>query len=145
MRWNSIALLGGSDFSSSGFARRFAGSRGRPFELSPETIDCLSRHPFPGNVRELLHLVERLAVVCPEGVVEPDHLPDEYRCAAQSRVEISFSSFNGTLSEMAQAFEKRVLQQALARVDGHRAQAAEALGISRKNLWEKLKLHGLDS
>lgn len=126
------------------FARRLAAERQRVFELSPATVDCLARHPFPGNVRELLHLMERLAVVCADDVIQPLHLPEEYRGGAQAQANVALSSFSGTLSEMAAAFERRALQQAMDRFHGHRGQMAEALGISRKNLWEKLKAHGLD-
>jgi DNA-binding NtrC family response regulator len=46
---------------------------------------------------------------------------------------------------MTEQFERIVLARALARSDGHRARAADALGISRKNLWEKLKALGLET
>jgi DNA-binding NtrC family response regulator len=125
------------------FARRFSAGRSRPLALAPETLECLARHPFPGNVRELQHLVQRLAIVCGHDLVLPNDLPEEYCPQARLSVDRTELSFSGTLAEMTLAFERQVLQQALARFKGHRGQAAEALGISRKNLWEKLKLHGL--
>jgi two-component system C4-dicarboxylate transport response regulator DctD len=47
------------------------------------------------------------------------------------------------LTEMSQAFERRVLEEVFERQKGHRGRMADALGISRKSLWQKLKAHGL--
>jgi len=126
------------------FARRYAAERERSMEFSPEALDRLSGHPFPGNVRELEHLVQRLAVTLSDELIRVDHLPEEYRRAATGRVIVDQASFTGTLAEMSQALEKKVLKEILERFDGHRGNAAEALGISRKSLWEKLKAHGLE-
>lgn len=125
------------------FARRFGDERGSRLELAPETLEVLSRHPFPGNVRELSHLVQRLSVTCPIERVLPEHLPEEYRTGSPT-VAVGTSTFSGTLAEMSSEFERRVLRATLDRFDGHRGNAAQALGISRKNLWEKLKALGLE-
>ena len=126
------------------FALRFGTERGRPLTFSSEALEALAHHPFPGNVRELHHLVQRLAVVCPAETVLLGHLPEEYAAGGRLRVPADLSSFQGTLAEMSDQFEKLVLARALARFGGHRGRAAEALGISRKNLWEKLKALGLE-
>ncbi len=126
------------------FARRYADQFDRELELAPETLACLETQPFPGNVRELENLVQRLAVVCTSPVVTPRDLPEEYRCPGGLQVPAGEVQFEGILSELAAAFERRVLEAALERFGGHRGRMAEALGISRKNLWQKLKAHGLD-
>lgn len=123
------------------FARVFAQKYKRSFELSPELLDTLSELAWPGNVRELLHLIERLAVTCQASVVRPKHLPPEYRAAgltANSRGPA------GPLAEQVREFERQVIRQALAAAGGNRSRAAQSLGISRKTLWEKIKLLGLD-
>jgi two-component system NtrC family response regulator len=125
------------------FARRYAAERGRAMEFSPEALEKLSGHSFPGNVRELKHLVQRLAVTVSDETLRADHLPEEYRSPAAVRVTVDQTSFTGTLSEMSEALERKVLKEVLERFDGHRGKAAEALGVSRKNLWEKLKAYGL--
>lgn len=126
------------------FALRYGTERGRPLTFSPEALEALSGHPFPGNVRELQHLVQRLAVVCPAETVLLGHLPEEYAAGGRPRVAADPTSFEGTLSEMAEQLERLVLARTLTRFAGHRGRAAEALGISRKNLWEKLKALGLE-
>jgi two-component system NtrC family response regulator len=126
------------------FARRHASERRRSMEFSPEALERLSGHPFPGNVRELENLVQRLAVTVSDELIRIDHLPEEYRGPAAVRVTVDQTSFTGTLAEMSEALERKVLKEVLERFDGHRGKAAEALGISRKNLWEKLKAYGLE-
>jgi DNA-binding NtrC family response regulator len=113
-------------------------------EFSPEALERLSGHPFPGNVRELEHLVQRLAVTLSDEMIRIDHLPEDYRGAAAGRVVLDQTSFTGTLAEMSETLERKVLKEVLERFNGHRGNAAEALGISRKSLWEKLKAHGLE-
>jgi len=126
------------------FAHRLGGERGRPMAFSLDALDVLERQPFPGNVRELLHLVERLCVTCPAETIAPAHLPEEYAGHGAPSVAMPLMEFEGTLSEMTAQFERAVLLRALERNDGHRAAAAQALGISRKNLWEKLKALGIE-
>jgi len=59
-----------------------AASRGRPrLQLLPETLNALSNYPWPGNIRELSNLIERLAILCPERPVGIGDLPARYRPA----------------------------------------------------------------
>jgi sigma-54 specific flagellar transcriptional regulator A len=57
-----------------------AASRGRPrLALKTETLEALSAYPWPGNIRELSNLIERLAILCPERPVGIGDLPARYR------------------------------------------------------------------
>ncbi len=57
-----------------------AASRGRPrLQIKPETLDALAAYPWPGNIRELSNLIERLAILCPERPVGVGDLPARYR------------------------------------------------------------------
>jgi sigma-54 specific flagellar transcriptional regulator A len=59
-----------------------AANRGRPrLQLLPETLSALSNYPWPGNIRELSNLIERLAILCPERPVGIGDLPARYRPA----------------------------------------------------------------
>lgn len=95
-------------------------------------------------MRELQHLLRRLAAVVREMVTTLDDLPNDYRgtCrtspTAPAEVELT-----GTLAEMMEARERRILEHLLTRFDGRRGEMAELHGITRKNPWEKLKRHGL--
>jgi DNA-binding NtrC family response regulator len=119
------------------FLRRFAdeipalaGKR-----LSPAALALLRRHPFPGNVRELKNVIERAAYQDTEDEVGPDDLglaPSEARRAADER---------GSLHERVEAFERRLVHEALRDADGNQAEAARRLGISYHQLRYLLRKH----
>ncbi len=122
------------------FVRAHGG--GRPYEVKPEVMEELLRYPWPGNVRELRHAVERAIALAGESRhLKREHLippSDEFRSGAR------ISSHVPTLKEVVEDAEKEHLKHVLKLTRGHRAQAAKSLGISRKNLWEKLRDYGLE-
>jgi len=122
------------------FVRAHGG--GRPYEVKPEVMDELIRYPWPGNVRELRHAVERAIALAGEGRhLKREHLippSDEYRSGARISTRVP------TLKEVAEDAEKEHMKHVLKLTRGHRAQAAKLLGISRKNLWEKLRDYGME-
>ncbi len=100
--------------------------------VSPAAGQLLLRHDWPGNVRELRHAVERALVLAERGQVRPADLPPELRQAAAGA-----SPEGGappTLAEVERAHIARVLAQ----VGGHRARAAQVLGISERNLYRRI-------
>lgn len=124
------------------FARRWGQQLGREISFAPETLQILAGLEFRGNVRELEHLVQRLVALCPAAVIQPEHLPPEYRPPSSPEGE---AGVPGTLAQQLAEAERAILCRALRQAKGNRSQAAKLLGISRKTLWEKLKAHGLDS
>ncbi|MFA5516646.1 MAG: sigma-54 dependent transcriptional regulator [Desulfuromonadales bacterium] len=122
------------------FIRRFAARHGRPpIRLAAETMDQMQHHPFPGNVRELENLIERLQVLLPGEEIQPRHLPAEFRRNAEPTSEV-FQCFRTDLPlrEALRNFELRFIERVLQEEGGNRTSAARRMGISRKNLWEKL-------
>ena len=107
--------------------------------MTDQAIRALMVYDFPGNVRELKNIIERISVLATEPVIEPWHLPADF--AGNSDGERELTSLN--LSTALAVTEKACLLAALRTTDGKRAKAADLLGISRKNLWEKLKQHRL--
>ena len=93
--------------------------------------DYLKSYDFPGNVRELANIIER-AVIVAEGLsIEPAHLPDGLRAAAERRAR---ENRRPTLAEV----EADYIRQVLAATKGNKTEAARILGISRKKLYERL-------
>ena len=107
---------------------------GREIEgFSPQGHDLLAGHPWPGNIRELEHAVERAVLMAPGGQIEAEDLG----LTRGSTGPVSFDSM--TLEEA----ERLLIEQALARHDRNVSRAAEALGLSRSALYRRLQRYGL--
>ncbi|MBI4327487.1 MAG: sigma-54-dependent Fis family transcriptional regulator [Chloroflexi bacterium] len=106
--------------------------------MSPEALQLCQRFPWPGNVRQLRNVIERLVITCRDPMVEVKDLPEFLRAHDQSTV--TFTVRPGTpLAEV----EKLLIRQTLTHVAANREEAARALGISRRALQYKLKQYGL--
>jgi len=121
------------------FLDEFSRERSKPLQITEQAIHALMDYSYPGNVRELKNIIERISVLATEPVIEPWHLPADI--AGSNGEESEPPSLN--LSAALAVTEKACILAALRTTDGKRAKAAELLGISRKNLWEKLKQHEL--
>ena len=122
------------------FLQRFAGEKGCP-ALSARAMAALTDYPFPGNVRELEHAMQHAAALAEGGQIELDHLPSEIAGGAGS-AETDGDGRVRPLPEAVREFEREYLKRALQHTQGRRGEAAQMLGISRKNLWEKLRSYG---
>ena len=114
---------------------------GRSLTISPAAWGVLTVHEYPGNVRELAHAIEHACVLCRGDEIGLVHLPRDMTASVQG-AELT-SGPQETLSEALAGYERQFLRGTLRRFEGRRREAAEALGISRKNLWEKLRNHQL--
>jgi transcriptional regulator with PAS, ATPase and Fis domain len=110
---------------------RLEGSRSRT--LGKAALDCLARHDFPGNVRELRNILERAGLLSDGDTIGIEHLPPEVRVATHAEES----------SPALREAERRALEEALARHSGSRREIARALGISERTLYRKLRLYGL--
>lgn len=121
----------------SSFIAEFNCLHSKNVTLTPKVIACLRQYDFPGNVRELRNIIERTLVLCRGTEITPADLPQEIRQLDQN------DTADFSLSMAVAKAEYHCLKDALSQTSGNRTKAAEILGISRKNLWEKLKTHGL--
>jgi DNA-binding NtrC family response regulator len=125
------------------FLEKFTGSGKVPPGISPAAWSALIEHPFPGNVREFAHAIERALVLSRGSEIAVEHLPEDI--AGRGSVHSVETAAFRPLGVAAKEFERRYLVKALELSGGKRMRAAELLGLSRKTLWEKLKAHGITS
>jgi len=124
------------------FLQTFRQRHNRSVEgLHPDAMRVLLRYRWPGNVRELEHVIERAVVMARGREIDLEHLPLDIAGAADELLA-SDARFR-PLAAAVRQFEREYIVRAIREAGGVRQKAAELLGISRKNLWEKLKAHGL--
>jgi DNA-binding NtrC family response regulator len=110
-----------------------------PKRLSPETLELLSRFPWPGNVRELRNVIESVVVFHQGEVIQPADLPIEVReSSALAAPGSPVQAVAGEPRTMAD-IERQAILETLSRTGGHRARAADILGIGLRTLQRKLK------
>jgi two-component system response regulator AtoC len=125
------------------FLQRFT-PKGRPVPLvSPAAWAALSQYPYPGNVRELSHAIEHAVVLSGGGAIDVRHLPASMVTTAPATRNEAATPEIRPLHVALREFEREYLIRAMGQAGSKRVRAAEILGISRKSLWEKLRLHGI--
>ncbi len=136
-----------------GFLRKFSKRLGRDVrEVSPEVMAALTSYDWPGNIRQLENLIERMVLLADGHVLEPDDLPAQVRDGERS-VELGVDSLRdeplpeGGLKDIVKAHtqqvEREVIRKALAEDDWNVTHTARRLGISRKGLQLKMKDYDL--
>jgi DNA-binding NtrC family response regulator len=107
-------------------------------EVSPSTMRLLKLYSWPGNIRELRNIIERLVVTVREKVIQPAHLPLEVQASREEARTMVV-----TLGTALEGIEREVIQRTLAEVTNHREKAAAILGISPRTLQYKIKQYGI--
>jgi two-component system response regulator AtoC len=121
------------------FLHEFSIKRGMAMDISPQAMQFLIDYNYPGNIRELKNIIERASVLAPEHIIKPMDLPADL--LKSNGLDEKTDSFS--LSDAVAKTEKHLVLKALTQTQGKRSEAAELLGISRKNLWEKIKQYDI--
>ena len=124
------------------FAAQVARETGlKPKTFAPGAIDALRRHAFPGNIRELRNLVERLVIMSPGATVSAEDARAVLPAASQDPGDAPPGV--ARMSEAVHEFERRQIEEALAAEGGSMARAAARLGLERSHLYKKMKKLGV--
>ncbi len=128
------------------FLSRLAKRDGRSKSLTSSVMVQLMGHRWPGNVRELENEIERLWVLSGDDpMIGPEHLTPVILKAKPSAAPPAMTSTDdSTLPAAVEALERRMIEEGLQRAKGNKTRAAEALGISRRNLIRKVQNYGLE-
>lgn len=106
-------------------------------EMSPEAMQALMKYDWPGNIRELQNLCERLQILADAHAIQLSDLPDTI-LKPENKLVIGQYDPSLTLHEL----ERRYIVEALKHFEGNKTQAANALGITIKTLYNKLHEYG---
>ena len=125
------------------FLRQLTPGSEEPPGISPAAWAAILQHEYPGNVRELKHAIQYALVLSRGSEIECDHLPVEITRERPTGGEDvrGITPLNRAVAQ----FERQYLLRVLEQVEWSKTRAADALGISRKNLWEKLRRHSISS
>jgi DNA-binding NtrC family response regulator len=117
------------------FIARYDRRGGRSF--SDDALQLLQRHNWPGNIRELEHVVEATLVLTREQQIGPEHLAKDFLD------KVALRTRSPGLREGLAAVEREAVEQALLRSGGSVSRAARELGIARSTLRDRMKALGL--
>jgi len=111
--------------------------------ISAEALRCLWAYGWPGNIRELQHVIEG-ALLLSDGTVLPEHLPPQIRRCATEHAAEATADVSRPLDEALGDVERRLILEALRRSNGVQARAAKLLGVSEQSLWYRIKKYKLE-
>ncbi len=114
-------------------------------DIEPEAMNLLELYPWPGNVREIKNLIERLYIMCPNHLISIKDLPPHILSGSSIIEEVSPSdSAKATLKEARSDFERAFILSALKENDFNISKTADALGLERSSLHKKIKLYNFE-
>jgi DNA-binding NtrC family response regulator len=118
--------------------QQFTAKRGERRLLLPVTVRFLERQKWSGNMRELANAVERACIMSAQEVIGPNEFmaPDGQTSSANEEVH---------LKEAMESYERTLLTETLQVHKWRIEESAQSLGISRKNLWEKMRRYKIEA
>jgi len=110
----------------------------RPKRVSAEAMEVLQAYSWPGNVREVRNVVERLMIMVTDDEIRPEHV--QLQAAAELPARDGQLT---TLKEARERFERAYVEQVVQHCHGNMSQAARVLGLERSHFYRKLRALGL--
>lgn len=114
----------------------------KPPVYSKNAIKCLKDYSWPGNIRELRNLCERMSILLPGKSIDVENLPNEIKNAQQQAAQKSLVSLPDSGLSL-ENVEIDLIKQALSKTLGNRSKAARLLGLSRDTLLYRMKKYSL--
>lgn len=133
------------------FLDKLGRDRGCQFYAEPEVLGCLARYGWPGNVRELQNVVERAASLAEDGVITLNHLPAEFfappvtKAFPAALTAVAALDSREKRQRLARDTEKHRIQGLLNAHAGNVSQVARELGVSRKTLYNKMRVYSIEN
>jgi DNA-binding NtrC family response regulator len=106
-------------------------------KISEGAMARMHKHPWPGNIRELQHALERAVILSNSSVLQPEDFNFAVTTVKENDQALSLDQYN--LDEV----EKLLIRKVLKKYNGNITQAASELGLTRSSLYRRLEKHGL--
>ncbi len=105
--------------------------------INKVALKLMLSYPWPGNIRELINVIEYAFVICPGGIITPDHLPHHFTNTDTKPASFAHSGKKPSVDR------RQLLLNTLKETGGNKSEAARILGISRVTLWKQLKKYAI--
>ena len=112
--------------------------------IGKDALACLVHYTWPGNIRELKNLMERLFIMSPKSEIVLADIPSPVRGGDRGPQPLPSVASTGTLREARREFEKTFLLLKLEEHDGNISKTAETIGIERSHLYRKMRAYGIE-
>lgn len=119
------------------FLEKFNKAHRKEKILAPETVEALCKYDFPGNIRELSNLVERLVVVSKNCRIDVTDLPNDITSNISKKMPYSFLHEGDSLKEALEKYERFIIERAI-REYGSQTEVAKALKVDQTTISRKL-------
>lgn len=120
------------------FLKYYSGKYGKTVtKISEAAMVRMSKHPWPGNIRELQHALERAIILSAGSVLQPEDFNFNSTTSKEADQQLNLDQYN--LDEV----EKLLIRKVLKKYNGNITQAAAELGLTRSSLYRRLEKHGL--
>lgn len=112
--------------------------------ITQAAIEKILTYDWPGNVRDLENAIQSAMILTPDGIIQTEYLPLRVKGYEQVDTSAVVETEGGSIREINAQVEKEIILEALKKHNYNRTLTAEALNVSRKTLFNKMKRYGLD-
>lgn len=112
--------------------------------ITQAAMEKILTYDWPGNVRDLENAIQSAMILAPDGIIQTEYLPLRVKGYEQVDTSAVVEAEGGSIREINAQVEKEIILEALKKHNYNRTLTAEALNISRKTLFNKMKRYGLD-
>jgi two-component system nitrogen regulation response regulator NtrX len=116
----------------------------KPVNFAPEAVQALQAHTWPGNIRELRNVVERLLLFAEGDTITAETVRSALPGPSGSGGNSNFAAGSGALANRVEQFERQVILDEIKRNNHHITNTAKALGLERSHLYKKCQQLGID-
>ena len=130
------------------FLQEFSLENGRRIKtITQEAMEILLQYDWPGNIRELKNVIERLVIMVPSNMIRAEHIPNSILGGGRRRSVtpgLSYSAPWKPLKDAKNTFEKQYILECLKAHSSNITKTAQTLGIERTYLHKKIRMYGLE-